>query len=137
MRKTNNSNSDCWWWTPLPYLPLHKRGKILKIPFVSLISKSVSLCLSCHKKFTKLFFFFKFLILSTGLSRQQSSAKIAARWRYRLPNKLLHWFGILPTSINMSTWGLNIIQLISSIFLCVCIKSWSSSHHVYAEKSFV
>ena len=34
-------------------------------------------------------FFFKFLILSTGVPRRRSPPEIAARWRYRLPSNNL------------------------------------------------
>ena len=43
MRKTNKLNQD--FWTSLSRLPLHIGGKIVKIPSVRLVPKSISLCL--------------------------------------------------------------------------------------------
>ena len=72
-----------------PCHPVHMVGKILKIPLVRLVPKSVILCLSCLTSNLLNCFFSKFLILSRGLPRWWSPSKIAASWRYRVPIKNL------------------------------------------------
>ena len=78
--------------------------------------------------------FSKFLIWPSDLPRRRLSPKIAARWRYRLPSNNLtahynsqffvsfhfnFWPGSPKMPLNVSELGLNIIQLISNLYVGV------------------
>ena len=90
--KTNKSGSFFWWLTLLPCLHLHIWGNILKISLVSLVSKSVILCLgSLTCNLLKVFSLLKFLILSTGLRRCRlpvAGCRLPANTSARLQNRL-------------------------------------------------
>ena len=75
IRKTNKSNSNFIKWTHHFSPACAHKGKIKN---------------ALRKKITEVFISsLKFLILSTGLQWRRSSAKIAVRWRCRLPMKNL------------------------------------------------
>ena len=89
--KPINLTHNCIGGAPPPRPPLHIVGKIKKL---SLIEPSTKVCqpvpkLSNEALLKSFFFVSQFLILSRGLPRRRSPAKIAARWRHRLPIKNL------------------------------------------------